>query len=69
MMYRSILNGKLFYCLRTVHGEDIGLFDEKNMWDYVRTCHLKFWKKYVFFFVKQSILKYANTVMQVQMIL
>lgn len=34
MMYCSILNEKLFYCLRTAHEEDIGLFDEK-MWDYV----------------------------------
>jgi organic radical activating enzyme len=35
MMCHSILNGKLFYCPRSAHGDDIGLFHEKN---YVGLC-------------------------------
>jgi hypothetical protein len=34
-MCRSILNGKLFYCPRSAHGDDIGLFHEKK---YVGLC-------------------------------
>lgn len=38
MMCRSILNGKLFYCPRSAHGDDIGLFDEI---EYVELCEFE----------------------------